>query len=46
MQNAEVYEIPLLIKEGVDTKPVIAWFNKMFSPFGVNVETRIGQSDY
>jgi len=46
MQNAEIYEIPVLIKEGVDPKPVMTWFNKMFSPFGVSVQTRIGQSDY
>ena len=46
IQNAEVYEIPVLIKEGVDTKPVIAWFNKMFSPFNLSVQTRFGESDY
>ena len=43
MQNAETFEIPIVVKEGVDVAPIINYFNSLFAPLGVTVQSRIDQ---
>jgi hypothetical protein len=46
MQNAETYEIPIVLKEGIDVTPFINYLNSMFGPMGIMVQPRIGQPNY
>ena len=46
IQNAEVFEIPIVAKEGIDTAAFESYLNKMFAPFGIAVQPREGQADY
>lgn len=45
-QNPEVFEVPIVVKEGIDTTNFEVWLNQMFSPFGVLVQPREGQANY
>lgn len=46
MQNAETYEIPIVVKDGVDVTSFINYLNAMFGPLGVTVQPRTNQPNY
>ena len=46
MQNAETYEIPIVVKDGVDVISFINYLNAMFGPLGVTVQPRTNQPNY
>jgi len=46
MQNPETYEIPIIVKEGIDTSTFETYLNAMFGSNGVTVRPRINQIDY
>ena len=45
-QNPEIYEIPIVVKNGVDTTAFETWLNTLFAPFGVSVKPRTDQANY
>jgi len=46
MQNAEVYEIPIIVKDGIDTAGFETYLNSMFASWGVVVKPRTDQPNY
>ena len=41
--DSEVYELPIVVKEGVDTTAFTNYLNTVFAPVGVSVKPRIDQ---
>lgn len=46
IQNPEIYEIPIVVKNGVSTVAFETWLNTLFAPFGISVQPRIEQPNY
>lgn len=45
-QMPEVFEIPIVVKDGVDTSSFTSYLNGIFAPFGIQVMPREGQANY
>jgi hypothetical protein len=44
--DPEIYEIPIVVKDGIDRTGLETWLNSMFSQYGVTVQPRIEQPNY